>query len=69
MVVVAVAGGTGHLGQTIIEVLRDNPKHKVIVLARKVRLKINTTIILSLSTVTDSMRRHPKNQTCRFPCM
>lgn len=35
MVVVAVAGGTGHLGQAIVEVLKENPKHKVIVLGRK----------------------------------
>ncbi|KAI9839153.1 MAG: hypothetical protein M1819_003146 [Sarea resinae] len=35
MVTVAVAGGTGKLGLTIVEVLKANPKHKVIVLSRK----------------------------------
>lgn len=36
MVNIAVVGGTGNMGGTIAEVLKDNPKHKVIVLSRKV---------------------------------
>lgn len=37
MVVVAVAGGTGNVGRTIVETLLQT-KHQVVVLARKVRL-------------------------------
>jgi uncharacterized protein YbjT (DUF2867 family) len=37
MVNVAVAGGTGNVGLTIVDALKASPKHKVIVLARKVR--------------------------------
>lgn len=36
MVNIAIAGGTGNMGGTIAEVLKENPKHKVIVLSRKV---------------------------------
>ncbi|KAH7010107.1 hypothetical protein EDB80DRAFT_763228 [Ilyonectria destructans] len=35
MVNVAVLGGTGHVGKTIVEVLNDDPKHSVIILSRK----------------------------------
>lgn len=35
MPVVAIVGGTGSLGRTMVEVLRTDPKHKVVVLARK----------------------------------
>ncbi|KAL7956542.1 hypothetical protein V8C34DRAFT_315543 [Trichoderma compactum] len=35
MSVVAVAGGTGNVGRTIVETLAQSSKHKVIVLARK----------------------------------
>ncbi|KAF4541165.1 Pyridoxal-phosphate dependent enzyme [Lasiodiplodia theobromae] len=35
MVKVAVAGGLGNVGKTIVEVLKDDPKHDVIVLSRK----------------------------------
>lgn len=37
MVVVAVAGGAGHLGRTFVEVLKSSSKDEVVVLARKVR--------------------------------
>lgn len=37
MVKVAVSGGLGNVGKTIVEVLKDDPKHDVIVLSRKVR--------------------------------
>ncbi|KAF2129549.1 NAD(P)-binding protein [Dothidotthia symphoricarpi CBS 119687] len=36
MVVVAVMGGTGSVGRTIVDALKEDGKHKVIVLARKV---------------------------------
>ncbi|KEF62390.1 uncharacterized protein A1O9_00362 [Exophiala aquamarina CBS 119918] len=35
MVKVAVAGGTGSVGRTIVDALKESPKHEVIVLARK----------------------------------
>ena len=40
MVTVAIAGGTGKIGLTIAEVLKENLKHKVIVLSRKVRISV-----------------------------
>ena len=36
MVVVAVAGGSGHVGRTIVETLVEIGDHEVIVLGRKV---------------------------------
>lgn len=36
MVTVAVAGGAGNLGRNIVDALKENPKHTVIVLVRKV---------------------------------
>ena len=38
MVVVAVAGGTGHIGRTIVQVLRETTIHKTLVLTRGVRM-------------------------------
>lgn len=35
MVVIAVAGGTGNVGRTIVEVLSESTEYKVIILARK----------------------------------
>ncbi|KAF3761010.1 NAD(P)-binding protein [Cryphonectria parasitica EP155] len=35
MVTVAIAAGNGHVGGTIASVLKENPKHKVIILSRK----------------------------------
>lgn len=37
MVVVAVAGGTGAVGRSIVEALVSQAKHEVIVLSRTVR--------------------------------
>lgn len=36
MVVVAVAGGTGGVGKTIVEQLQISKKHEVILISRKV---------------------------------
>lgn len=36
MVVVAVVGGTGNVGKTIVDAFKEDAEHKVIVLARKV---------------------------------
>lgn len=43
MVVVAVAGGTGGIGGAIVDTLRPNPRHKMIILTRKVRCPAITT--------------------------
>jgi uncharacterized protein YbjT (DUF2867 family) len=37
MVVVAVVGGTGNVGKTLVDALKASNKHEVIVLGRKVR--------------------------------
>jgi hypothetical protein len=37
MVTVAVAGGTGNVGRTIVDALEKSQKHDVIVLTRKVK--------------------------------
>jgi nucleoside-diphosphate-sugar epimerase len=37
MAIVAVAGGTGDVGRTIVEALLETGKHTVFVLGRKVR--------------------------------
>lgn len=37
MSVIAVAGGTGNVGRTIVETLATSPSYRVIVLGRKVR--------------------------------
>ncbi|RYP09065.1 hypothetical protein DL765_008587 [Monosporascus sp. GIB2] len=36
MVVVAVAGGTGNVGKTLVDAFKQNEKHEVIVFARKI---------------------------------
>jgi nucleoside-diphosphate-sugar epimerase len=40
MSVIAVAGGTGKLGRTIVEAILEQGKHRVVVLARLVRSRI-----------------------------
>jgi uncharacterized protein YbjT (DUF2867 family) len=37
MINIAVAGGTGQLGLTLVEDLTKNPNHHIVVLSRKVR--------------------------------
>ena len=37
MVMVAVAGGTGNVGRTIVDALEKSQKHDVIVLTREVK--------------------------------
>jgi uncharacterized protein YbjT (DUF2867 family) len=37
MVAVAVAGGTGNVGRTIVDALKKSQKHEVVVLTRKVK--------------------------------
>lgn len=36
MVKVAIAGGTGDVGRTIVEIIKDNPRHEAVILTRKV---------------------------------
>lgn len=43
MVTVAVAGGTGGIGSTIVDILRQNPRHKMVILTRKVRSLATTS--------------------------
>lgn len=47
MVVVAVAGGTGSVGKTIVDALKADGTYEVIVLARKVCTHINACSVLS----------------------
>jgi NAD(P)-dependent dehydrogenase (short-subunit alcohol dehydrogenase family) len=42
--IVAVAGGTGNLGRTIVKALVDSGKFQVFVLGRKVSLRRSATI-------------------------
>ncbi|KAG7126358.1 hypothetical protein HYQ45_018975 [Verticillium longisporum] len=35
MVNVAILGGTGHVGRTVVEALKEHPSHFVIILGRK----------------------------------
>lgn len=36
MVVVAIVGGTGNVGKTLVDAFKESGKHDVIVIARKV---------------------------------
>ncbi|KAF5227773.1 hypothetical protein FANTH_14679 [Fusarium anthophilum] len=44
MVVVAVAGGTGNVGRTIVEALLATAKHEVLILGRKINSKLSTEL-------------------------
>ncbi|KAJ4104020.1 hypothetical protein NW760_010695 [Fusarium oxysporum] len=48
MVVVAVAGGTGGIGGAIVDTLRPNPYHMMIILTRKARVPENSTCALCM---------------------
>lgn len=48
MVVIAVAGGTGSVGQTIVDAFEEDGKHTVVVLARKVN---NDTVFYDISVL------------------
>lgn len=43
MVVIAIVGGTGGVGRTLVEAFVADGKYQVIVLARKVQLTFNAT--------------------------
>lgn len=36
MVVVAIVGGTGNVGKTLVDAFKESEKHEVIILGRKV---------------------------------
>ncbi|KAL0934393.1 NmrA-like family protein [Colletotrichum truncatum] len=61
MVNIAVAGGTGDVGRTIVEVISSNPKNKIFTLSRKVKINPapkgdNSVIIVDYSSVDDLKR-------------
>ncbi|KAL4921382.1 pyridoxal phosphate-dependent transferase [Aspergillus aurantiobrunneus] len=69
MPVIAVAGGTGGVGKTIVDVLTQQAKHEVIVLTRKVRenspilsrskqVEVNYTDIASVTRALEEHRVH-----------
>jgi hypothetical protein len=45
MVQVAVLGGSGHVGKTIVEVLSEDQRHSVVVLGRSVSTDLKTMFI------------------------
>lgn len=59
MVTVAVAGGAGNLGRTIVDAFKENSKHTVIVVVRKVSNYQDISPGLSL-LLTDNLYRNPK---------
>lgn len=42
MILTASAGGTGHVGKTILDVLSEDPEHTIIVLSRTVSFAVHT---------------------------
>jgi dTDP-4-dehydrorhamnose reductase len=50
MVVVAVVGGTGHVGKTIVEAFKDDGKYDIIVFTRKVSTYTSADHVRHLGT-------------------
>jgi uncharacterized protein YbjT (DUF2867 family) len=46
MVVVAIVGGTGSVGRTLIDAFKESGKHDVVVLARKVCSRAAPSVIV-----------------------
>lgn len=42
MILTASAGGTAHVGKTILDVLSEDPEHTIIVLSRTVSFAVHT---------------------------
>jgi uncharacterized protein YbjT (DUF2867 family) len=68
MVTVAVAGGTGKVGRTIVEAIVAAGKHEVVVLSREVSLLIKSDMATWLTRVegkqvlgTRTWRSHPSS--------
>ncbi|KAF2186205.1 nmrA-like family protein [Zopfia rhizophila CBS 207.26] len=53
MVKVAIAGGTGSLGRTILDVLKEHPEHKAVILTRKTAPSSNNHIQSLVVDYTD----------------
>lgn len=49
---IAVAGGTGNLGRTIVEAIVADGKFEVVILARKVRL-IHLLVLIAVGPLAD----------------
>lgn len=62
MINVAVAGGLGNVGKTIVEVLKEDPKYNVIILSRKVRLRSGPKLFGAQSSTAPSPVR--RQRTC-----
>jgi NAD dependent epimerase/dehydratase family enzyme len=62
MVVIAVVGGTGSVGRTIVDALKVDGKHDAIVLARKVSDQVE----LSCSTICFIDDRRSQRETVLF---
>ena len=64
MAVIAVVGGTGNVGRTIVDALKQDGKHKVIVLTRKVsdNSEILMSAALSLSQVRSKKELVPSQR-------
>ncbi|KAJ3541419.1 hypothetical protein NM208_g4620 [Fusarium decemcellulare] len=66
MTVVAIAGGTGHLGRTIVEALVQNKEHEVLVFSRHATMPLGSAIhvqvdyddVASLTTLIKKRRIH-----------
>lgn len=58
MVVIAVAGGTGNVGRTIVQALVATGKHEVKILSRKV----NSCLLVNdlLRTVSNEVEAQPR---------
>jgi predicted dinucleotide-binding enzyme len=50
MVIVAVIGGTGNVGKTIVDALKEDEKHEVIVLTRKVSYYAKADYVRDMGT-------------------
>lgn len=51
MTVVAIVGGTGGLGRAIVEVLRADPRHKVVALGRSASTAVSDVVPINYSDV------------------
>lgn len=57
MVVVAIAGGTGNVGRTIVDAFKEDGKHEVIILARKVSEAVLPSLADTVSLTPAGTRR------------
>lgn len=60
MVNVAIAGGTGAVGRTLVEVLASQDKHHAIILTRKVLPKSRRIHTMSDQKIADLLRTQAK---------